>query len=52
MVDPKTLKVVRLQNWEFSGSYLPEFEYPYWLKARGEWVNDDEEVDRLIAFIP
>lgn len=28
-----------------------EFEYPYWRKARAEWVNIDDEVDRLILFL-
>lgn len=50
-VDPKTLQVVLLQNWECSGYYPPEFEYPYWRKARDEWMNNDDEVDRLILFL-
>ena len=51
MVDPKTLEVVAILDWESSGFYPAEFEAPLWLKPYYERVDDTAEIDRLIRFL-
>ena len=51
MVDPKTLQVVAVLDWESSGFYPADFEAPLWLRPYYERVDDTTETDRLIRFL-
>ncbi|KAL9125970.1 MAG: hypothetical protein Q9217_004900 [Psora testacea] len=51
MVDPETLQVVAILDWESSGFYPPDFEAPLWLRPYYERVDDAAEIDRLIEFL-
>ena len=51
MVDPKTLQVLAILDWESSGFYPPEFEAPLWLRPYDERVYDAAEINRLIGFL-
>ena len=53
-VNPEILQVVAIIDWEFSGFYPEDFEYPFWLipnAERVDWGHEDPAVDHLINFI-
>ena len=51
VVDPQTLKIIALIDWEYSGFFPPEFEKPFWLDASGNGRVDEVESRRLIALL-
>lgn len=54
VVNPETLQVASIIDWEFSGFYPSDFEYPFWLTTRAkrtDWGNEDPAVQRLIKLI-
>ncbi len=51
MVHPKIWEVLAIIDWEDSGFYPPEFEYPFWLKSIAERHHEDEDNDHLIALL-
>lgn len=54
IMNPGTLQVEAIIDWEFSGFYLPEFEAPLWLKAfdePGYHDIDGGKVEKLIRFL-
>lgn len=57
VVDPKTLQVTSIIDWEHSGFFPTEFEKQFW-KYRFHWLNTqedqeakDKDSDRLIAML-
>ena len=54
VVNPETLQVVSIIDWEFSGFYPRGFEFPFWLTPRAkrmDWGDDDPALQRLIKLI-
>jgi aminoglycoside phosphotransferase len=51
LVDPITLRVSAIIDWEFAGFFPPEFEAPLWLHSWKARPVDDEDTDRLIDFL-
>ena len=54
MMDPITLEVAAIIDWEYSGFYLPEFEAPLWtkhFKDPGYHDIDAHKLDDLIKFL-
>ncbi|KAI4129436.1 MAG: hypothetical protein LQ347_003775 [Umbilicaria vellea] len=51
LVDPKTLRVKAIIDWELSGFFPPEFEAKLWLESWKERREDDEDTSRLIEFL-
>ncbi|KAL9100319.1 MAG: hypothetical protein Q9163_004298, partial [Psora crenata] len=51
VVDPTTLQVMSLIDWEYSGFFPPEFEKPFWLDPSGNGRVDEEESRRLVALL-
>ncbi|KAL9127122.1 MAG: hypothetical protein Q9217_003948 [Psora testacea] len=51
VVEPKTLEVISLIDWEYSGFFPPEFEKPFWLDPSGNGRVDEEESRRLVALL-
>ncbi|MCJ1336346.1 hypothetical protein MMC09_001622 [Bachmanniomyces sp. S44760] len=51
VVDPKTLEVISIIDWEFSGFFPPEFEKPLWLEPDANGGNDEEECRGLVALL-
>ena len=57
MIDPKTLQVVSIIDWEYSGFFPAEFEYQFWhrnsihSRTIAEKRADDEESLRLAAVL-
>ena len=49
IVDPKTVKVVSVIDWEYSGFFPEGFGFPHWQHDRGD--NTDEEGLRRIAML-
>lgn len=44
IVDPDTLKINAIVDWEYAGFYPPEFEFPFYQRS-GRSVALDGEVD-------
>jgi len=51
IVDPSTLDVTAIIDWEFVGYYTTEFKYPIWLKPVAEQGEDRLQPDHLIKFL-
>ncbi len=54
MIDPDTLEVAAIIDWEYSGFYPPEFEAPLWTKGSrepGYHDIDAHKVDDLIKIL-
>ena len=54
LMDPDTLQVQAIIDWEFSGFYPSEFEAPLWLKAAndpGYGDIDADKTERLLRFL-
>lgn len=51
VVDTKTLKVISLIDWEYSGFFPPDFEKPFWLDPAQNGRIDQEESARLVALL-
>lgn len=54
MMNPDTLQVEAIVDWEFSGFYPAEFEAPLWTKSIDEPGYQDidaDKVERLIRFL-
>lgn len=54
MIDPDTLEVVAIIDWEYSGFYILEFEAPLWTKDSSEPGYHDidaHKVDDLINIL-
>ena len=57
LINPETLQVAAIIDWEFSGFYPQGFEFPFWLEPRGRIRQADEEdeedpaVENLIKLI-
>lgn len=54
MIDPDTLEVAAIIDWEYSGFYPPEFEAPLWTKDSlepGYHYIDAQKVDDLIKIL-
>jgi serine/threonine protein kinase len=51
LVNPTTLEVTAIIDWEFAGYYTTEFEYPLWLRPVQEQGDDHLEADHLIRFL-
>ena len=49
MVDPKTLNVVSIIDWEYSGFFPAEFEHQFWHNPNYSRDYDEEEARRLAA---
>lgn len=50
IVDPETLKIRAIIDWEYAGFYLPEFESPFYRRP-GPSVALDGEVDDIEALL-
>ena len=54
MVNPETLQVASIIDWEFSGFYPEGFEFPFRLTPRAnrvDWGNEDPAIERVIGLI-
>lgn len=54
IIDPRTLEVAAIIDWELAGFYHPEFEAPLWTKKYtdpGYGNIDAHKVNRLIKFL-
>jgi len=51
LVDPETMQVTAIIDWEFAGYYAPEFEYPLWLKSVREQGDGRLQTDHLVKFL-
>ncbi|KAL9634841.1 MAG: hypothetical protein Q9164_003839 [Protoblastenia rupestris] len=51
VVDPQTLEVISLIDWEYSGFFPAEFEKPFWLDSSVSGQDDEEESRRLVALL-
>ncbi len=45
LVDPKTLKITAIIDWEFGGFWPEWFESPFWTRHGGSWALEGEEDD-------
>ena len=45
LVDPKTLKIAAIIDWEFGGFWPEWFEWPFWTRPGGSYVHGGEEDD-------
>ncbi|KAK4146017.1 kinase-like domain-containing protein [Dichotomopilus funicola] len=53
IVNPETLKIAAIVDWEFGGFYPDSFEFPFW-KRKGPSVavdDEDDDTDALLAFL-
>lgn len=53
IVDPDTLKIRAIIDWEYAGFYTPEFEGQFWKRdgpsvAIGEEIDDTKELTELL----
>lgn len=50
IVDPKTLKIKAIVDWEYAGFFLPEFELPFYRRLGPSIALKDEldDADTLI----
>ncbi|KAI9668713.1 MAG: hypothetical protein M1817_005197 [Caeruleum heppii] len=46
-LNPTTLEVMAIIDWEYSGFFPPEVDLPYWRRKRNERGSDMAEVTRL-----
>ena len=46
LADPITLQVTSILGWEFSGFFLPGFEFPYWHESNCERRNSTERGEK------
>ena len=54
LVNRETLQVASIIDWEFSGFYPEDFEFPFWLIPRAnrvDWGNEDPAIERVINLI-
>lgn len=45
LVDPKTLKIAAIIDWEFGGFWPEWFEWPFWTRPGGSYAHEGEEDD-------
>jgi hypothetical protein len=45
LVDPKTLRITAIIDWEFGGFWPEWFERPFWTRPGGSWAHEGEEDD-------
>jgi hypothetical protein len=50
IVDPETLKIKAILDWEYAGFYPPEFEYPFYHR-RGPSAAIGDETDDSIQLL-
>jgi hypothetical protein len=46
LVDPKTLKIAAIIDWEFGGFWPEWFGYLFWTRAAGSWPQEGKVDDR------
>jgi thiamine kinase-like enzyme len=51
MLDPETLDVLCIIDWEYGGFFPEEFEWPMWRLTHREYLQTYEEVDKIFEEI-
>ena len=51
LLDKETLDIVGVLDWEYSGFYPPQIEYPYYLMSTEEVRQAHVDTNRLIGFL-
>lgn len=50
-VDPDTLEITAIIDWEFAGYYTTDFEYPFWLSSYKDRGRSHLQVSHLVQFL-